>query len=46
MARIVGDATRPKIYAAATEQKQKPSDGGGSDEAKGGEGSYLCNYAW
>ena len=38
MARFVGDTTRPQIYAAATEQKQKPKDSGGGEDAKGGEG--------
>jgi len=36
MARFVGDGSRGQIYAAATEQKQKPKgDGGGDDAAKG-----------
>jgi ubiquitin-like protein Pup len=43
MARFVGDfagsTSRPQIFAAATEQKQKPKDEGGSDEAAGDKGS-------
>jgi ubiquitin-like protein Pup len=38
MARFVGDTKRPQIYAAATEQKQKPKDEGGDEDAAGGEG--------
>jgi ubiquitin-like protein Pup len=37
--RFVGDTTRPQIYAAATEQKQKPKGDGGGEDAASGEGS-------